>query len=140
MNTPSQETLGKTSLEVFAESDVNYNVSEHIEVFKLLMKMGARINGPRVRKRYHQWNSTSTSLIAMSARDLTQEALSAINKFIQNVLEAESDINQSGQGEGAGTPIQAVAEVRNTCLVKELLKRKVNINAPAAVLRGRTAL
>lgn len=140
VNTPLQETLGKTSLEVFAERDFDYNVSEHIEVFELLMKAGARINGPRVRKRCRQWNSALTSFITRSAGGQTQESLSAINKFIQDVLEAGSDVNQPGQGEGARTPIQAAAEVGNICLVKELLKRKANINAPAAVLSGRTAL
>ena len=64
VNTPSQETLGKTSLEVFAERDVDCDVSERIEVFELLMKAGARINGPRVRKRCRQWNSALASLIS----------------------------------------------------------------------------
>jgi ankyrin repeat protein len=130
VNTQPYPSLGKTLLEACAEGGYGEFSSERSEVFKLLLNAGAPITSPQVRRRCRSWNSALTSLIARSAE----------NELIQLVLDAGADINQPGCGKGARTPIQAAAEVGNLNLVKELLLKGAKINAPAAVLNGRTAL
>jgi ankyrin repeat protein len=130
VSTQHHPSLGKTLLEVCATGGYGGFSCNESEIFKLLLNAGAPITRPRVRRRFRNWNSALTSLITRSAE----------NELIQLVLDAGADINQSGCGKGAGTPIQAAAEVGNLDLVKELLLKGAKINAPAAVLNGRTAL
>jgi ankyrin repeat protein len=130
VNTQPYPSLGKTLLEACAEGGYDEFSSERSEIFKLLLNAGAPITGPRVRRRCRNWNSALSSLITGSAE----------NELIQLVLDAGADINQPGCGKGARTPIQAAAEVGNLDLVKELLLKGAKINAPAAVINGRTAL
>lgn len=126
-----QTSVGKTLLETCAEGRYGNFASKHSEIFKLLLNSGAEINGPQKRKRHkHNWNSALTTLIIRNAK----------NELILLALDAGADVNQTGWGRCARTPIQAAAEMGNVDLIKELLGRGADINAPAAVHNGRTTL
>jgi ankyrin repeat protein len=127
-----QQYRGMTLLQVCAAGaggDYNFS-SDRAEIFKLLLKSGAGINGPNPRKRSRTWNSALTYLLIYSAPE----------ELVQLALEAGADINQAGRGDGARTPLQAAAEVENLGMVKELLRRGADINARSANKNGRTAL
>jgi ankyrin repeat protein len=100
------------------------------EVFKILLEMGADINGPTHRKPGASWNTTLTKAILNSKE----------HEIIYLALDYRADIHQMGGGNGARTPLQAAAEKGEIKIVKELLKRGAYVNAPAAPDHGRTAL
>jgi ankyrin repeat protein len=126
----SHGSRGQTLLEVCTSRDwfKKANFSRE-EMFKILIEAGSPIDGPPVR-RCRQWNSALTGLILGSAND----------ELIELAFNAGADVNSPGSGRGARSPIQAAAQVGNLRLVKKLLAKGANINAPAAVFHGRTAL
>jgi ankyrin repeat protein len=130
-----QQCRGMTLLEAclsfddFTEDPPGLFPREGSQIFRLLLSSGAAINGPNVRTRCRRWNSALTYLILWHAGEL-----------IQLALDSGADVNQAGRGYWARTPIQAAAETGNLNLIKDLLGRGANINAPAAAEFGRTAL
>jgi len=103
------------------------------EMFELLLSKGAKINGPSKRLLSSTWNSALTLLIMETPKN-------AGHKTVLLALEAGADVNQMGCGSGARTPIQAASENGNLEITKLLHGRGADINAPAGVLCGRTAL
>jgi ankyrin repeat protein len=120
---------GKTLLEASLESWTNISPEEE-EMFEILLNRGAHINGPPKRRLCTDWNSALTLLIERGAKERT----------IQLALDAGADVNQAGSGFGSRTPIQVAASKGNLDMVKELLSRGADINAPAGIIYGRTAL
>ena len=120
---------GKTLLEASLGSRTDMSPEEE-EIFEILLNRGAQINGPPKRPRCTDWNSALTLLIQKGAKERT----------IQLALDAKADVNQAGSGSESCTPIQAAASKGNLDMVKELLSRGADINAPAGTIYGRTAL
>jgi ankyrin repeat protein len=120
---------GKTLLEASLGSRANISPEEE-EMFEILLNRGTQINGPPKRRLCTDWNSALTLLIQKGAKERT----------IQLALDAKADVNQAGAGSGSRTPIQAAASEGNLDMVKELLSRGADINAPAGTIYGRTAL
>jgi ankyrin repeat protein len=119
----------KTLLEVCAEAS-GKDSPEASNIFRYLLTLGAEIQNPNHRPRSRRGNSMLTNLIKGHVDD----------DLIFHVLDSGVEINQAGTGYNARTPIQAAAETGNLNLVKELYSRGANINAPAAINGGRTAL
>ncbi|OXV06344.1 hypothetical protein Egran_05889 [Elaphomyces granulatus] len=105
-------------------------MDEQVEMFKLLLGKGAKINGSSKRPLSPTWNSALTLLIMGNVG----------HKTILLALEAGADVNQMGCGSDARTPIQAASEKGNLEVTKLLHSRGANINAPAGTIHGRTAL
>jgi ankyrin repeat protein len=123
----SGKTLLEASLGSYGWSDTS---PEEEEMFEILLNRGVQINGPPKRRLCADWNSALTLLIQKGAKE----------KTIQLALDAGADVNQAGSGSGSRTPIQAAASKGNLAMVKELLSRGADINAPAGTIYGRTAL
>jgi ankyrin repeat protein len=130
-----QQYCGKTLLEACLSTRRYMGAFSNLpprcaEMFKLLLSLGAAINGPDLRTHRRRGDSALTTLIL---RDSGEE-------LIQIALDAGADINQRGSGKSARTPIQAAAEVGNLEVVRALLARGADINAPPAEELGWTAL
>jgi ankyrin repeat protein len=130
VNSQPNRSHGQTVLEASLDGWRSKLSPMEAEIFELLLNEGAHINGPRRRRRCWQWNSALTMLIAKSAE----------NRLIQLALTAGADVNQFGSGREARSPIQAAAEIGNLDILKQLLEKGAEINAPPGVDYGRTAL
>lgn len=106
--------------------------SQRLEIFKYLLERGASIKGPRAGRGPYRWDSIVSLLISASVKEKEE--------LILRVLDKGADVNEAGNGYRSYTPIQAAAATGNLSLVKELLKRDADINAPASSDCGRTAL
>ena len=123
---PSGETILEACVNSYDDNDLAIWDDDMV---RLLLEAGAPVNNPCPIERHREYNSLLTVAIQESAKEV-----------IPLILERGANVNQQGCGMSARTPVQAAAEMGDLSMVKELVRRGADINAPPATNCGRTAL